>query len=222
MNKLIAFSIIILFLVLVVLPMIATLTIKVIPGGVQPSLGNTVKIYDQYVYSQSFISPDNNLTGIGTSIKNPNFANKKRAFVNLLDDQNKLVRTVTLNGTNIADGKFVKILFDPILDSKDKKYTWTMHSFDSTFDDALELFITNNKPSWSLEFKVNENQVKDGISYITLHRPKSKTEVLQRVTGEWANKIKEDSIFFIIYALVIIVLGFIVISPNLNRRAGKD
>lgn len=221
-NKFIVFSLVITFFVLVIVPLLATFAIKIIPGGVQPSLGNTVKIYDQFVYSQAFISPDDNLTGIGTSIKNPNFANKRKAFMNLYDDQNKLVREVTLNGANIADGKFVKVLFDPIMDSKGKRYTWTMHSFDSTFEDALELFITDDKPLWSLEFKVNERIEKDGISYVTLHRPKNKTEVLQRVTGEWVNKIKGDKVFFVIYFLIILTLAALVVAPNLNNRIRKD
>lgn len=222
MNKYIIACISILILVLTVLPALATFVIKVIPGGVQPSLGNTVKIYDSLSYSQSFVSPENNLTGVGVSIKNPNFANKKNLSVKLLDEDDKLIREVTLNGQNIADGKFVKILFEPILDSRGKKFTWSVSSKESLFTDALEIFITDKKPSWSLDLKENDKVVPDGLSYVTLHRPLSATEVLTTVINGLINKILLDGIFFAIWGLMLLGLVGMLYLPNLRRVIRKN
>lgn len=222
MNKLVILTIVTLFFLAVILPLTLTFAIRLIPGGVQPPLGNTVKIYDQFVYSEFFISPQDYLTGIGISIKNPNFANKKNAVLNLYDDGNKLIRSVILNGQNIADGKFVKILFDPIINSKDKKFTWSMISAESTFDDALELFLTDKKPSWSLDFKINEKISEGGLSYVTLHRPSSYIEVLDKVINGFISKIKGDNIFFLIYGLLILSLVGALYFPNLNKIIRKD
>lgn len=216
MNKPVVLSVILVFLLLVILPFGLTFAIRLIPGGVQPSLGNTVKIYNDYIYSQSFVSPGNNLTGIGTSIKNPNFANKKPVTINLYDESDKLLRTVTLSGQNIADGKFIKILFEPVIDSKNKKFTWSIFSKESIFTDALELFLTDKQPTWSLGFKVNDKPQRDGLSYVTLHRPETPTVVLNKVVGGWFNKISGDNAFLFGYAAILVVLIATLYFPNLH------
>lgn len=206
MNKYVLFCISILLFALIVLPIFSTFAIKVIPGGVQPPLGNTVKIYDSFIFSQSFISPEDNLTGIGVSIKNPNFANRKKLNVNIYDDEDKRIREVLLNGQNIADGKFVKILFEPIVDSKGKKFTWSISSGESLFTDALEIFITDKQPSWSLDLKENDKEIPDSFSYVTLHRPLSSTEVLTKVANGFIYKIQGDISFFFFFGLLLLGL----------------
>ena len=204
MKRLTIFAIIFVFLLIVIIPVILVFGIKYIPSGTQPSLGNTKKIYGEIVLSQSFISEKDNLSGIGVSIKNPNFANKKEARVNIYDGEEKLIRTVALNGQNIADGKFVKILFEPILDSKGKEFSWTFSSPESVFEDALEIFLTNDPPSWSLDLKVS-GQVEDGgLSYVTLHKVASHTEVLEMILSGWLNNLVQDKPFFITYSLLIV------------------
>lgn len=213
MNKLITFCTIFVIVLLIVIPVSLTFLIKIIPGGVQSPLGNTKKVYGGSTLAQTFISPGDNLTGIGVSIKNPNFANKKNALVKISDENNQILRTVNLNGQNIADGKFVKILFDPIAGSINKKFTWSISSEESTFDDALEIFLTNKQPSWSTEFKVNDKVAPDGLSYVTLHRSGSSAEVLKKVLGNWLYKFTQDQAFSIFYLVLILFLtGGIIFS----------
>src|SRR3989344_7026524 len=109
MKKQITVTIIFIFCLVVLLPLGLTFGIKYVPSGTQPPLGNTQKIYKDVVLAQSFVSLESNLSGIGVSIKNPNFANKKNLNISLLDNENKLVRSIVLNGKNIGDGDFVKI-----------------------------------------------------------------------------------------------------------------
>lgn len=204
MKKLVLFSIIFVLILVFIIPAILSFGIKYIPSGTQPSLGNTKKIYGEIVLSQSFISEKDNLSGIGVSIKNPNFANKKEARVNIYDGEEKLIRTIVLNGQNIADGKFVKILFEPISGSKDKKFSWVISSPESVFEDALEIFLTNDSPSWSLDLKVS-NQLEDGgLSYVTLHKVVNSTEVLGMILSGGINNLVQDKPFFITYALFIV------------------
>lgn len=222
MSKLVILSLSFVFLMVVLLPLSLTLLIKVIPGGIQPSLGNTEKIYGTTSLSQAFISPGDNLTGIGVSIKNPNFANKKKTTVNIYDDENKLIRTIILNGQNIADGKFVKILFEPVKDSKNKKFVWFISSTESNFDDALQIFLTDNRPQWSLDLMVNDKISAQVLSYVTLHRPSNSAEILVRVVNGWVEKIKGDNIFFLIYFTVIIILAGVLYLPNLYRSIREN
>lgn len=221
MNKLIILSLSFVFLMIVVLPLGLTLLIKVIPGGVQPPLGNTEKIYEGIVLSQTFISPEDNLTGIGVSIKNPNFANRKKTTINIYDEGDKLIRTIILNGQNIADGKFVRILFEPIIDSKNKKFTWSILSPESVFTDALEVFLTDKQPTWSLDFRVDHKISPGGLSYVTLHR-RHPAEVLTKVISGWIYKITEDGVFFLAYGLLLLGLISALYFPNLRRFIGKN
>lgn len=215
MNKLIIFTTIFVFILVIFLPLSLTFSIRYIPGDIQPSLTNTEKIYDQSILSQSFISPKDNLAGIGVSIKNPNFANKKDAKVNIYDENNNLIRTTILNGKNIADGKFVKIFFEPIKDSYNKKFTWSISSPDSQFEDALEIFLTDKRPLWSKQLKVGDKLTVDSLSYITLHKPKTFTQVMNLVTSSWIDKFSSDRPFFIIYSLIILLfLGLVVLISS--------
>lgn len=221
-SKLIILSISFIILMLIILPIGLTFAIKLIPGGIQPPLVNTKKIYGQYVYYQSFISPDDNLTGVGTSIKNPNFANKKELIINLYDEKNTLIRTIVLNGQNLADGNFVKILFEPVLNSKNKKFTWSALSYESTFDDALELFLTDKQPAWSLEFRVNNAISEGGVSYVTLHKPLNSTEVLNKIINGLVSRIKADRGFFLVYSILILGLIGALYFPNLHQFIKKN
>lgn len=200
------------------LPISLTFGIKFIPGGTQPSLGNTISIYEHFTLSQSFISTKDNLAGIGVSIKNPNFANKKQAFVNIYDSDNKIIRSITLNGQNIADGKFVKIFFDPIREAYNKRFIWSISSPASNFDDALQIFLTNNKPDWSLDFKVGDKLSDESLSYVTLHRPKNLTEVAAKVLSDWTNKLAGDSVFFITYLLVTSIVFGSILHLGFKKR----
>lgn len=217
MNKLIIFATIFVLTLLFVIPAGLTFAIRFIPNDIQPSLGNTKKIYGNFVFSQEFLSSDDNLSGIGVSIKNPNFANRRNVYVSIYDSVNKLLRAATLNGQNIADGKFVKIIFDPIPDSSGKKYSWSIASADSTFEDALELFLTTDKPSWSLDFKVNDKLEEETLSYVLFHKISYPTEVLEKVYSGWAKHLIADLPFFTFYLTVILTLTGLLISLKSSK-----
>lgn len=218
MRKLISFTIIFVLILVFAIPAVLSFGIRYIPSGTQPSLGNTKKIYGEITLSQSFVSEKHNLSGIGVSIKNPNFANKKNAYVNIYDSGEKVIRTIVLNGQNIADGKFVKILFEPISDSKDKKFSWTFSSPESVFEDALEIFLTNDPPTWSLDLKVSSQVEDGGLSYVTLHKVANPTEVLSIVLSGWINNLVKDKVFFISFSLLALTLLGSLVYLNFSSK----
>lgn len=219
MNRSIIFIIMFILIFLFVLPLLLTFAIRVIPNDAQPSLNDTKKIYGEIILSQAFKSLRDNLSGIGTSIKNPNFANKKDIKVEIYEEgKSQPLRRVMLSGKNTADGKFVKIKFDPILDSKDKKYSWTISSPDASEVDAIEVFVTNNKPTWSLELKINNELSEESISYVSLHTVKNPTEILFMVFSDWKNKLTKDLVFLIPYSLTILLILLLLIFPKIRRN----
>jgi hypothetical protein len=218
MNKLITFTVILTFCLIILFPIILSFGIRYIPSGIQPSLGIAKKIYKDYVLSQDFISLEDRLVGIGTSIKNPNFANKKNAIINIYDDNNNLIRTVTISGKNIADGDFVKILFQPIENSKNKKFAWTISSPESSTDDALEIFLTDDKVNWSLQLKVNNGLVKQTIPFVTFHKPKNLTQVFSIILSDVLSRFKEDWPFAVSYTLIVLGLSGTIIYQTIRGK----
>lgn len=205
-------------LLLLIIPLVLILGIKYLPGGIQPSLGNTKRIYGDVKLSQSFISIKDNFAGIGTSIKNPNFANKENLNIEIYDQRNQLIRTISINGRNTADGNFMRLTFPPIENSKGEEYTFSLSSPSSTYENALEVFLTKDKPSWSIELKENDQAVDDSISFITLYKVSSPFEVLKIIISEWITRLMSDTYFFIFYATIIIGLSVSLFMPWKIKR----
>ncbi len=140
------------------IPLLLSFLIREIPNDIQASLEATQMISKDLVITQFFTSQMDNLSGIGTSIKNPNFRNHKKLLFNLLEDK-AILRTVVLNGSSISDGDFMKIKFEPISNSKDKKYSFQLSAPDATSEDSLEIFLTSQKPSWIGELYANSSNL---------------------------------------------------------------
>lgn len=199
---------------IIFVPAILVFGIRFIPSGIQPSLKTTQGIYKDIKLSQSFMSEEDNLSGIGVSIKNPQLINKKNIYIKLLDKNNNLLREVTLNGKNIADGEFVKITFDPIKDSKNRKFIWVTEAPDASKDDSLEIFLTDRKGEWSLEYKVNDEISDMSLSYVTLHKPDSKLQILKIILLGFSSNLKDDLPFLISYLTLLAILLFLVVKKS--------
>ena len=216
--KIIIITLVFTLLLLVIIPLVLTLGIKYLPGGIQPSLGNTKRIYGDVRLSQSFISIKDNFAGIGTSIKNPNFANKEDLRIDIYDEKDQLIRTTSINGRNTADGNFMRITFPPIENSKGGKFTFSLSSTASTYENALEVFLTKDKTSWNMELKENGQKENESISFITLHKVASPFEVLGIIISGWITRLISDTFFFIFYTTIIIVLLVSLFIPWKSKR----
>ncbi len=197
----------ILVLVLVMLiPIVLTLGIQYLPGEIQPSLVSTQKIYGTQTIYQSFISPEDNFSGVGVSLKNPNLENKEDVVVKIYDDKNNLLRSSILNGKTIDDGKFVKFLFEPIQHSKDQKFVWSIAASNAPFEKALEVFLTRDNPSWILDLKLNDQLSEEDLSFVTLHKVSSFKQLMVLVYSNWLRKLTSDIPFLFIYLILLVGL----------------
>lgn len=164
--------------------------VKMVPSGDQPGYGDMgrVSIYGLRDFKQVFLSKGNNLTAIGTTIKNPNLKNKKEIIFKLYEENNNLARTTILNGFNIGDGDFIKIVFDPIADSKNKKYYFTIASPTAGEEEIIELFLI--KPTNEvLEYTYDEETKFGGIPMVTFHKPegllKNIKTIYSNILSKW-------------------------------------
>jgi hypothetical protein len=181
-NKLVVFTTTFILFVLLIVPAILASLIKMIPANDQPGYGSggSVSVYGERTFTQYFVSKNKNLTAIGTTIKNPNLKNKKDIVFNLYDQDNNLIRTVNLNGFNIGDGDFIKIVFEPIIDSQNKKYYFNLASPDAKQDEIIEVFLTEPTDE-IVEYIYDDEKHLGGAPIVTFHKPESRLKTVKLV-----------------------------------------
>lgn len=203
--KLVKWVTLIILLFVLGLPAVLSLGIKHVPNAPQPSLGNTRQIYGDSTAFQSFTAEKDLFSGLGVSIKNPNFANKKDIILEIFEGDKNLLRTVTLNGKSIADGNFVKFYFPPIDGSLGKTYTFVFSAPTATIDDALEVFLVDKKLS-------DKDPV--NVSFVSFYKTPSFYSLPLEIYMGWFNKLTADMPFFIIYIGIILALLYVIIKPS--------
>src|SRR5581483_11675838 len=118
--NLVKFTTVLVFLLVLIIPALLSLGIHRVPSGYQPPLSDSQSIDEDISVRQVFPAENNNLSGVGLSIKNPYSRNNQNLIFSLYNAQNILLRQVILNGKNIADGNFLVINFDPITNSNNQ------------------------------------------------------------------------------------------------------
>ena len=189
MKKMIWLTTLTVLFAVFVLPGILALGVRYIPYDNQPSLERVRNIYSKYTISQEFISQESQLTGIGMTIKNPNLKNKKDFYLDLYDDKRVMIRQTKFNGANVEDGSYLKFLFDPIADSKEKKYLIVLSNQSAGDEEVLGVYYTLNKPSWIGKMIFNEGEQEGGISLVTYHKPQSKLGIIKTIYLSWLSRL---------------------------------
>lgn len=180
--RLIGFTTIIIITILFVVPAFLASLLKMIPDSDQPGYGSkgTALIYKDRDFTQYFVAKSDDFAAIGTTIKNPNLKNKKDIIFKLFDENENLVRTVVINGFNIGDGDFVKIMFEPIPDSMNKKYSFNVSTPEAGDEERIELFLTE-PTNQVLNYYYDEEMHKGGAPIVTYHKPVSKFETIRLI-----------------------------------------
>jgi hypothetical protein len=193
MKKLIWFTTISILLLVFAVPAILALGIKLIPGDDQPGYNYTLSIYDIRNVSQKFVSQSGNLSAIGTSIKNPNLKNKKDIILNLFEEKMTVVRTVVISGQNVEDGSFVKFIFDPIADSENKTYVFTLASPAAGPEDKVEVFLAQNPPNWIEQYTYDQKAYPGGLPIVLYFKPVSKIMVIKSIYSNLFSRLLPQS-----------------------------
>lgn len=204
--RIVYISITFIFFLFLLIPFFLSFLIREIPNDIQHSLEGTQMIYKDFTVTQYFTSQLSNLSGIGTSIKNPDFRNRKDLILNLYSDDKSLVRTVNLNGANILDGDFIVIRFEPISNSKGKKYSIQFSAPESESSESLEIFLSSQKPSWIEDLYINANKSDSKIPFVTYHRPSNVLSIAREVFVQVLKRLFADLPFAISYILLIGIL----------------
>ncbi len=180
-------------------PFLLSFLIKEVYNDVQPSLEGTQIIFKGVTALQSFRSQMDNLSGIGMSIKNPYFRNKKNITFSILSEDKQLLREITLNGMNIPDGDLIKIPFDILPNSKNKKYFLSVFSKDTENNEALEIFLTSKKTSWVGDFYINSEKQDSNFSFFTYHKSSNILTITTEIFTQLLKRLFADLPFAVFY-----------------------
>lgn len=200
---------------IILIPFLLSLFIKEIPNDSQPSLEGTQIIYKGVVVLQSFTSEIDNLSGLGMSIKNPYFRNRKDLTLNILDGK-QVIRTITINGANIPDGDLLKIQFDPVINSDNKKYSFELIASNTPDGEALEVFLTSRKASWIGDFYVNSEKQDATLSFFTYHKPSNVLITSSEIFISLVKRLFADLPFAIFYIVLVGGLAGYLVYPRKN------
>jgi len=190
MKKMIWFTCFSILFLLFIAPGLMASFIDMVPANDQPgySVDAKISIYGERQFTQFFKSKDSNLIAVATSIKNPNLKNKKDIFFKLYDENNNLIRSTTINGMNIGDGDFIKIIFDKISDSKNKKYYFTLSSPGAGEEEIIEVFLTE-PTNEILTYVYDDKTYSGGAPIVTFHKPGSTWKIVKLVYLNWLSKL---------------------------------
>lgn len=190
MKKLIIFTTAFVLTVVFLTPAFLSLLIKMVPSGEQPGYGgaSTLSVFAYHDFKQYFFSDQPNLTAVATSIKNPNLKNQKDVIFTLLDESGNMIREEKISGRNIGDGDFVKFIFDPIQDSKNKKYSFILNSPDASEEEVLQVFIISPTDQ-VLEYEYQDEVHPGGVPMVTYSKPASKLSIIKSVYSTWISKL---------------------------------
>jgi len=179
-------------LTLFTLPALLSFGIRYLPVEDQPPLGVTKKFYENVAIEDKVTVPYNNFNGIGFSFKNPNLQNKEEIILKIINENGQLARTITLSGWNIPDGGFVRFMFEPITDSKGRKYDLMLTSPSSRKEEALEVYLSRGS---------------DTAALVTYYKPLSALILIRDIYTNLNMRFWEDRTFALFY-FGIISLGF--------------
>lgn len=202
---------------LMILPAILSIKISFLPDGLQPGLGSTERVSKEFTLDQSFLSKKDNLAGIGLSIKNPYFRNKKDLLVTIKDEGGASVRQVVLNGSNITDGSFLVIKFDPINDSKNKKFSFELSSPSSDGNESLEIFLSKDVSPAGQKLQVNEKFSDLNLAFVPYYKMSNPLLSWLGIYSSLFLRFMEDIVFFVVYAAVIVSIIFILAKGYLKK-----
>lgn len=209
MRRLILATSFIVLTIISIVPFVGSLFLRHIPENIQPSLDQTVKIYDKIKITQIIKVKHNNFSELGLSIKNPNLANKKDITLRVYDGE--VIRNSVLNGAHIQDGKFVKFKFEPILASQNRSYKIGIESEMSNVNDAFEVFVAYDGSS---EILVDDQKIPGSLSLVIFYKtPNILHAYFQIVNGAWS-RLMGDMSFLVVYSVLLAACGIYLTFHN--------
>ena len=132
------------------------------------------------------------------------------------------MRTTVVNGASIEDGDFVKLIFDPVESSLNRKFKVDLFSRPTGKEDVLQPFYTQEEISWMsnivLDNGLEARELEVSLAMVTFHKPASKLALVKQISEGVSDRFFSDKAFSIFYlstlSLVLILLLLSKLPPR--------
>lgn len=201
--KLIKFNVLFVLLLLLIIPFLLSFKLHTLPDRLQPGLKGTERIYKDHILSQGFLSNSDNLSGVGLSIKNPNFSNKNELVYLIKDSDGNTVRIGSINGRNIPDGDFIVLKFEPVTNSKNRQFYFELSSPTSPENESFEVYFSEEDNFAEQKLKTDGRPTNLNLAYVIYYTQNSQVLVFLNVAELFVSRFFRDTTFFVFYTLLI-------------------
>jgi hypothetical protein len=199
------------FLVLVFAsPIFMSFGLRYIPYSFQPPLFGSEKLFNEQSLSQEFISPQDNLTAIGVSIRNFNLQSKGDVILEVYS-RGGLIRRSVVSGSSIKDGDIVIFTFDKIPNSRSVSYVFKLSTLEVGKEKAYEVYTTNEPQDFAGSLYINDMPVEKPISFLLYFAPESRFSLIYDIYKSWFNRFYSDYNFFYFFIATFSLLAILII-----------
>lgn len=193
--------------------------IEKVPLNIQPGLEKTVSINKEQTVKQSFYVDQNNLSGVGLSIKNPNLMNKKDLYLEILEDE-AVIRKVTVSGYSIGDGNFINFEFDPITNSANKEYSFLLSSPQTEVSESFSVYASEKDEKYNRGLLVNNEVQRGTSSFVIFTKSINPLNIVLSIYLDLVDRLFKDLVFAFFYLGVIGLLAvYLIINFKPLRRS---
>ncbi|OGE33536.1 hypothetical protein A3D83_01030 [Candidatus Daviesbacteria bacterium RIFCSPHIGHO2_02_FULL_41_10] len=177
-----------LLIIIILIPAVTLLGLKKETGLKQTDEYKKIFFYKNRDFVFSFISPKARLNSIVLKMWNLSIENNKPVYINLLSDQ-KIIRSLRLNDSNMPNGEMLRLSFPEITDSKNKRFTLVLNAPETEKDDVLGVYTNAG----------------DHPVMTTFHTLSSRSQLILDTYNNFFNKILFDKTFFVIWLILFII-----------------
>jgi len=170
------------------------------------------EIYGDSVVGQSFIATEDNFSRVDILFTTYERINTKNVIFSLKDDSSSIeLFKIEMNASEIHDNKYYSIIFDPILNSKNKRYMFTISSPESIPGNAVSVYKTTSD-SYPLGLGyINNEAISGDITFKTFNKYSNKFFLFTLL-----EIIYSDIYFFVLYNLTLILAIVILINIHIK------
>jgi hypothetical protein len=177
------------------------------------------EIYGSTTVGQTFISEHPNLSAIEIKIATYMRINTHDVIFHLRSASNSTIdiATSTVNATKIADNKYRRFRFPPLIDSENKSYYFFIESPNSAPGNAITIWYNTEEDVYKAGSGYRNHEPMEGDLAFRIYH---KMDMLNMVS-HFIHRMQQDKTFFLFYFLLMGTIVYLIVKLHLEIRKGK-
>jgi hypothetical protein len=177
------------------------------------------EIYGSTTVGQTFISEHPNLSAIEIKIATYMRINTHDVIFHLRSASNSTIdiATSTVNATKIADNKYRRFRFPPLIDSENKSYYFFIESPNSAPGNAITIWYNTEEDVYKAGSGYRNHEPMEGDLAFRIYH---KMDMLN-IVSHFIHRMQQDKTFFLFYFLLMGTIVYLIVKLHLEIRKGK-